>query len=175
MSSMIACPGCKARLQTRPEHAGKKIRCPKCSGIVRVPELEAELVEEVEEVEEIEEVEEERGITEERRPRRRERREEPEERPSRLRDRDLDVRKKKSKYARCPECRSRGATRVGWTLWGGMIGPMLFTHVQCPECGTTYNGNTGKSNLVPITLYVTLSVLAGLGLVVAGFLATRGK
>jgi DNA-directed RNA polymerase subunit M/transcription elongation factor TFIIS len=172
MSSTIACPGCKARLQTRPEYVGKKIRCPRCSEIVRVPTQKAEPlealeeVEEVEELDEVEKVEEERGITGQRSARRPERRDEAEGRRSRSRDRIPDIRKKKgTQYAPCPECGSRGATRVVWTPWGSFYGPAMFTHVRCPECGYAYNGNTGGSNLIPAIGFVTVTVLVGLGFI----------
>jgi DNA-directed RNA polymerase subunit M/transcription elongation factor TFIIS len=169
MSSTIACPGCKARLHTRPEYAGKKIRCPKCSEIVRVPIQEVqplekvEVVGEIEELDDIEEVEEERGVTEERPARRRERPAPSEERRSR--GRVPDIRKKRTKYAPCPECDGQEATRVVWTPWGSFYGPAMFTHVRCDNCGHAYNGNTGGSNLVPAILFVTVTVLVGLGLI----------
>lgn len=59
-----------------------------------------------------------------------------------------------SEFEPCPECESENATRVKFTWWGGLIGPRLFTHVKCDDCGTTFNGRTGKSNNVAIALYL---------------------
>ena len=52
-----------------------------------------------------------------------------------------------------------------WTPWGSYYGPALFTHVRCPECGYTYNGRTGHSNLIPIIIFVTIPVLGIAGLI----------
>jgi hypothetical protein len=69
----------------------------------------------------------------------------------------------------CPRCGAGGATRVVFTFWGSFYGPALFHHVRCPACGYAYNGRTGRSNLVPAILFVTipavliLAILGGLG------------
>lgn len=42
-------------------------------------------------------------------------------------------------YAPCPKCSSARAEKIGFTLWGGLLGPSLVTHVKCGECGATYN------------------------------------
>lgn len=56
-------------------------------------------------------------------------------------------------YAPCPKCGSTNAQKVGYTWWGGALGPALFHHVKCNSCGTTYNGKTGKSNVTAIIIY----------------------
>lgn len=56
-------------------------------------------------------------------------------------------------YAPCPTCRRPDAEKVGFTWWGGLIGPKMFTHVKCRGCGTAYNGKTGKSNTTNIVIY----------------------
>jgi hypothetical protein len=61
-------------------------------------------------------------------------------------------------YAPCPNCSTVGAKKVGFTWWGGALGPALLTHVKCPHCGTTYNGKTGRSNTTAIIVY---SVIVG--------------
>jgi len=58
-----------------------------------------------------------------------------------------------SEFAPCPSCQQSSATRMGFTWWGGALGPKLFTHVKCGGCGTTYNGKTGKSNNTNIAIY----------------------
>ena len=63
-----------------------------------------------------------------------------------------------------------------WTPWGSYYGPALFTHVRCPECGYTYNGRTGHSNLIPIIIFVATPLLALAGLlgVIVSILRARG-
>jgi len=56
-------------------------------------------------------------------------------------------------YAPCPKCGSTNATKVKFTWWGGGLGPNMFTHVKCQNCGTEYNGKTGKSNQTNILIY----------------------
>jgi predicted nucleic-acid-binding Zn-ribbon protein len=58
-----------------------------------------------------------------------------------------------AQYASCPKCGSTNATKVGFTWWGGALGPVLFTHVKCSNCKTEYNGKTGKSNTNSIIIY----------------------
>lgn len=62
-----------------------------------------------------------------------------------------------TQYAPCPNCGQSNAKKVGYTWWGGALGPNMFTHVKCQNCGTAYNGKTGKSNQTNIILYVVIS------------------
>jgi hypothetical protein len=99
-----------------------------------IPEVEA-----VEEVEEVEEVEDEEEIEEER-PRRKKKK------------------RRRGPFADCPNCGCRGdATRIWWTMWGGMVGPLIINHVRCNRCGTAYNGNHGDSNTTRIVIYLVAS------------------
>ena len=70
-----------------------------------------------------------------------------------------------SNYVPCPKCGGVNIQKVGFTWWGGILGPALFNHVKCNSCGTAYNGKTGQSNTVGITIYilVTLFIVALLG------------
>ncbi len=70
-----------------------------------------------------------------------------------------------SVFAPCPKCSSTKSRKVWFTWWGGIIGPLLFTHVKCPDCGTAYNGKTGKSNDVVIWIWNGVGIVVGLGLV----------
>ncbi len=64
-------------------------------------------------------------------------------------------------YAPCPKCSSPRAKKVGFTWWGGVLGPSLLTHVKCQDCGTTYNGKTGQSNSAAIIVYsIVVGVIA---------------
>ena len=59
-------------------------------------------------------------------------------------------------FAPCPKCRNANAKQVSFTWWGGVIGPKLFTHVKCQECGAKYNGKTGKDNTTNIIIYFAI-------------------
>lgn len=62
-----------------------------------------------------------------------------------------------TQYAPCPKCGSVNAAKVKFTWWGGALGPSMFTHVKCNNCGTEFNGKTGKSNQTNIILYFVVS------------------
>ena len=53
----------------------------------------------------------------------------------------------------CPKCGSSNVKKVGYTWWGGAIGPRLMNHTKCNNCGATYNGKSGKPNTNAIILY----------------------
>ncbi len=66
-------------------------------------------------------------------------------------------------FAPCPKCGSTNSKKVGFTWWGGVLGPKLFNHVKCGGCGTCYNGKSGKSNTTAIVIYtVVLVVIFGI-------------
>lgn len=69
-------------------------------------------------------------------------------------------------FAPCYQCGNTAATRVTWTWWGGVLGPRLFTHVKCGQCGTTYNGKSGASNMLAIVCYQGLALLLVIGVIV---------
>jgi hypothetical protein len=54
------------------------------------------------------------------------------------------------------------AQPVRYTWWGGALGPKLFTHVKCGQCGEQYNGKTGGSNSRNIAIYLVVSSVIGL-------------
>jgi hypothetical protein len=72
---------------------------------------------------------------------------------------------------RCPQCGQVGATKVGFTWWGGVLGPKLLNHVKCTSCGCGFNGKTGQSNTAGIVIYTV--VLAAIFAVI-GFLLFAG-
>ena len=45
-------------------------------------------------------------------------------------------------FAGCPFCGKSEAEKVGFTWWGGVLGPKLLNHVKCLGCGKKYNGKT---------------------------------
>jgi len=70
----------------------------------------------------------------------------------------------------CPFCNQNqyAPTPVGFTWWGGIIGPKILNHVQCPQCGRAYNGKTGLPNTNAIAIYmvvVGILVVAILGVI----------
>jgi hypothetical protein len=70
-------------------------------------------------------------------------------------------------FAPCYKCGSTSATKVGYTFWGGVIGPRLLTHVKCSQCGTKYNGKSGKSNTPAIIIYSVVVFVIVMGAYVA--------
>ncbi len=69
-------------------------------------------------------------------------------------------------YKPCPKCSSTRATKVGFTWWGGLIGPSLLTHVTCDECGAAFNGKTGRSNTVGIIVYSVIVLIIAIAVLV---------
>ena len=172
MSSTLKCPGCQTPLRVRDDMAGKKIKCPRCArhrhpGPRNRDARRGSL-----------------GREDHRRAADREIRREPAatrpcpacgerialtarqcrhcqakvEDEDEEDDEDRSIRPR-SKYKACPRCGEVGAKRVMWTPWGSFYGPALFTHVRCPECGYAYNGKSGRSNLIPAIVFVTIPLL----------------
>jgi hypothetical protein len=77
-------------------------------------------------------------------------------------------------YQPCPKCASEKAEAVSFTWWGGIVGPKIFNHVKCTQCGTTYNGKTGKSNQQAIAIYVAVSTIFGV-VVITTFYPSRNS
>ena len=75
-----------------------------------------------------------------------------------------------NQIAQCPKCSSSNAKPVGFTWWGGVIGPKMFSHVKCQDCGRAYNGKTGKDNTTNIIVYsLVLGLIAFLLFFAIGF------
>ena len=74
-------------------------------------------------------------------------------------------------YVPCPSCGSDQAKKVGFSWWGGVLGPKLFKHVKCPNCGTTFNGRTGKSNNTAIAIYLVVGGVIGVVVMILVILA----
>jgi transposase-like protein len=75
-----------------------------------------------------------------------------------------------SAYMPCPKCGAANASRVGYTWWGGALGPRLMNHVKCNNCGSTFNGKTGQPNTTNIIIYsVVVAVI-----VIIVFMMLRG-
>jgi hypothetical protein len=70
-------------------------------------------------------------------------------------------------YAPCPRCGGTEGLRIGFTWWGGKLGPWLLTHVRCLTCGLKYNGKSGRSNLKGIIIYQAVGTAIGLLLMAA--------
>ncbi len=64
-----------------------------------------------------------------------------------------------TQYAPCPNCGGTNATKIGFTWWGGALGPSLLKLVQCNTCKTQYNGKTGKSNRTAIIVYSVIGIV----------------
>ena len=70
-------------------------------------------------------------------------------------------------YQPCPKCTSARIKKVGFTWWGGALGPALISHVKCEDCGTTFNGKTGKSNTGAIIIYSVVTGVIALAIIIA--------
>ena len=67
----------------------------------------------------------------------------------------------------CPKCNSDQYSKVGFSWWGGVLGPKLFNHVKCDGCGATFNSKTGKPNTTAIIIYSIVVSAIVIALVVA--------
>lgn len=72
--------------------------------------------------------------------------------------------------APCPRCGGAMSKPVGYTWWGGLVGPKLLHHVECERCGTAFNGRTGRPNTLGIAIYLGSTVV--IALVVVGAAAS---
>lgn len=155
------CPMCKAALRVKDEHAGKKMKCPKCAKVVSIPAAEEEVIEEVDVVEDEAAAPAGAGS-----PFAFEGDEAPPAKqgaPQRLAP-ERPRGKTWGKYMPCPNCRGREARRVMWTWWGSFYGPKLFTHVRCIDCGTSFNGKSGDTNVIPAVLIPSTCLVLIVGL-----------
>jgi len=64
-------------------------------------------------------------------------------------------------YVPCPQCGSTDIKKVGFTWWGGALGPSILKHVKCNACGKSYNGITGKDNTTGMIIYLVVSIIVG--------------
>lgn len=64
----------------------------------------------------------------------------------------------------CPKCGSKEISKVGYTWWGGVLGPRLLHHTKCKSCGCTFNSKTGKSNTPGIVIYSVVIFVIAFGL-----------
>lgn len=68
----------------------------------------------------------------------------------------------------CPHCGHTGHRRLSFTLWGGLIGPMLWPTGKCEKCQRQFNRSTGRPlpGLIVAFGYAgfAVSVIVGLAL-----------
>jgi hypothetical protein len=62
-----------------------------------------------------------------------------------------------------------------WTSWGSFYGPALLSHVCCPECGTCYNGRTGRSNIIGIIFFVAVPLIGIIGICVGIYILLKQR
>ena len=72
-------------------------------------------------------------------------------------------------FVACPRCRGMFVSKVGFTWWGGVLGPKLLSAVRCGQCGNEYNGKTGASLGKGITIYLVVTCVIALVIVAAFF------
>jgi hypothetical protein len=191
------CPKCSTTITAADEHAGRKGKCPSCQEVMVIPGARAKaappppapkkapddapFVAEAIEPADVAPIDEDRPR---RRPPARDD-EDDDDRPRRRRrsrddydDDDRPRRRSRSRgaYADCPNCGAPGdAHKVGFTWWGGILGPAIISCVKCNECGTGYNGTHGDYNGKRILIYHLVALGIGLGFcVIAGVLGSLG-
>jgi hypothetical protein len=174
MAETMKCPGCQAVLRVRADMAGKQIKCPRCDRAVKVPAPEVGITEQARPatsgpvtVEPLDDDEEEVVRVKRRSPAAEEAEDDDEE--------EVSV-KRRSKYEPCPRCGAEESKRIPFTFWGSFYITALCCHVGCPECGCRYNGRTGRSNLLPAILCVSVALAGMIGLlgVIYYLLHSRG-
>ncbi|HEY1554592.1 MAG TPA: hypothetical protein VGF94_07125 [Kofleriaceae bacterium] len=67
----------------------------------------------------------------------------------------------------CPRCHHRGATKPGFTWWGGVLGPKIINHVKCDRCAYAFNPDTGAPITGAIVAYSVVVGVIALVLVIA--------
>ena len=67
----------------------------------------------------------------------------------------------------CPSCGSGDFRKLGFTWWGGALGPRMLNHVKCNGCGATFNSKTGLSNTNGIIIYSVVVFVIAIALLVA--------
>ncbi|MCA9673857.1 MAG: hypothetical protein H6709_18185 [Kofleriaceae bacterium] len=59
----------------------------------------------------------------------------------------------------CPKCQAQVTpSPVGFTWWGGALGPRMLHHVECPACHARFNGRSGLPNDRAIAIYVVVTL-----------------
>jgi phage FluMu protein Com len=179
------CPHCDREIRAADEHAGKRTRCPKCKEVLTLPAAATAVksaapskamapiqkgpppipkrqpVEEDEDVPVMEVIDDDEDVPVVK-PRRAEPEDDDEEYERRRRKKKKRRLRRQGAYADCPNCNSPGdAQRLSFTWWGGLVGPAILCHVRCNECGTCYNGRSGKSNNLAIGIYLGVGLLFG--------------
>jgi predicted RNA-binding Zn-ribbon protein involved in translation (DUF1610 family) len=151
MANLVACAACGAQLRVRDEYLGRAMQCPKCGQQVQpTAPLDSPKAAAPSD-----------GI--------------PTVLPARKQlapnsqDDERQSLQAYSSYAPCPRCGSTNAERVVWTVWGSFYGPAILNHVHCLSCGNKYNGRSGRSNLIPATIFVLVPLLLILAIIVGLF------
>jgi hypothetical protein len=163
MTDLLRCTGCQSALRMRPEYVGKKLRCPRCKATMSVPATAAQRP--TTRYDDPPPLPGDDNLTTEPVPVANTRDAEVEIPKSRRKRRLTEEPEEEVPWVPCPACGAEDPDRVMWTFWGSFYGPALFNHVQCAECGKTYNGRTGRSNFIPALIFVTIPVLLIMGLI----------
>ena len=75
---------------------------------------------------------------------------------------------------KCPNCGSTRSSKVSFTWWGGLLGPIIFGLVRCGRCGQQYSGRKGTPvGATQILIYSAVGGLIGLAIGVAIVLAGK--
>jgi DNA-directed RNA polymerase subunit RPC12/RpoP len=165
------CLSCGKTLSVTDDLVGRKVRCPACQHVATVPSAVVASLDDDE------------GYVSEPPPRPRSVRDDLPERSRRRRDayddddrpRRRRVRRRDDEWAECPNCGAYDATKLSFTWWGGLIGPLFINTVRCNECRTAYNGIHGDYNTTRILLYhvIPLEIIFPLAICGGVFAALR--
>ena len=201
MAETVQCPGCQTKLKLKPEYAGKKIKCPKCAhtivvpsapGVTTSPPRAATSKTKAGVAIPVAPDDEDDGAVSAEPPRKKGRKSEnmtpcPEcgemvddaavKCPHCKAVLEADEEEEYKRWKKCPHCRKQMGRRVLWTFWGSFYFTALFKHVRCDECGTAYNGKTGRSNIVPalMCVFVALLLIGGIVGFIIWMLKDRGQ
>jgi hypothetical protein len=66
--------------------------------------------------------------------------------------------------APCPKCGTTSTAPVGFTWWGGVLGPRIFHVVRCLGCNLQYNGKTGAFLGKAIAIYTAIALVAAVAI-----------
>lgn len=61
--------------------------------------------------------------------------------------------------APCPACGNTQTAPVGFTWWGGVLGPRIFHVVRCTGCRLQYNGKSGARLGKAIAIYTGVAIV----------------
>ena len=68
---------------------------------------------------------------------------------------------------KCPKCGGTQTKKVGYTWWGGVLGPKLMNLHKCQACKFQFNAKTGKSVSTAIWIYNLVAIAIAIVIIIA--------